>query len=53
MRPEIFRIWTHPHTNGAESLASLERWPYYRIAQANEWLDAMEEADEKRARLKG
>jgi hypothetical protein len=44
----IFRIWTDPRTS--ESLPDIFRWPWLRIMQANEWLNILDNAEEKARR---
>ncbi len=43
--PEIFRIWTDSHTN--ERLEDIEKWPYWRISKAIDWLDELERVEHK------
>jgi len=42
---EIFRIWSDKRVN--ESLRELRTWSYIEVIQANEWLDALDEAEAK------
>jgi len=42
---EVFRIWSDKRVS--EPLRELRTWSYGEIVQANQWLDALDEAEEK------
>lgn len=45
INPWIHHIWTHPKNK--DGLGEICRWSFGRISRAIDWLDAMDEADER------